>query len=95
MTEAQLKSLCMGLGVQNGWAVHATAQAKPRRPVRKISGGFPDLTFARDKELVFMEIKDEHGYPTAEQWGWGAALPAWYVVRPSDWESGRVAEILA
>jgi hypothetical protein len=96
MTEAQLKSLIGGLAIQNGWVVKQSTQNREVRPSRRsVSAGYPDLTCARDKEVVFMEVKDQKGEVSPEQWVWLQALPASHVIRPSDWYSGRVAELLA
>jgi len=57
--------------------------------------GYPDLTLARDREVLFMELKQQQGVLSPEQMLWQLALPCAYTIRPSDWESGRVAELLA
>jgi hypothetical protein len=93
MTENQLKHLVLDLAYRNGWAVFHL----PATNIRGSQGrGYPDLTFARDGEVMWMELKQEDGKASIEQWAWGIALGGrWHLIRPSDWHSGRVAELLA
>ncbi len=92
MSETQLKTYVLREAYANGWAVYHVTHS----PVRGSQGtGYPDLTLARDKEVLWLELKVEKAQPSAEQWVWLAALPAAHVIRPSDWYSGRVAELLS
>ena len=100
MTENELKHAVLVMARAAGWAVQHTSQSKPRRPVRGTANGtapgFPDLCLARDGEVIFMELKQQHESPTPEQFAWAAALGrGWHLIRPSDLASGRVAELLA
>lgn len=98
MTENELKRLIVDLAHEHDWNVFHTSQSKPRRPVRvqgrSSAPGYPDLTLARGQRVVFMELKTETGIVSDDQWRWCVALPDWYVIRPSDWSSGRVAGLL-
>ena len=94
MTEAELKRLIVDLAKRLGWEIHETPQIKPRRPVKGQSEGYPDLTLARRHTVLFMELKTDVGKVSDDQWRWGIALPEWYVIRPADWNSGRVAGLL-
>ena len=57
--------------------------------------GYPDLTLARDKEVMWMELKQQDGMMSTEQFAWSMQLPAYHVIRPKDLESGYVNELLA
>jgi len=92
LTETALKTLILALAYRNGWAVYHVTHS-PQRGRQGV--GYPDLTLARDKEVLWLELKQEKAQPSVEQWVWLQALPAAHVVRPSDWYSGRVAELLA
>jgi hypothetical protein len=93
MTEAELAQNVKDLAHRLGWEVFALPIAKTRRPV-KDAVGYPDLTLARRNTVIFMELKTEKGFVTDDQWRWGIALPEWHVIRPADWDDGRVAEML-
>ena len=96
LTEAELKGHIVKMAVERGWRVYETAQIKPRRPVKRdTSKGYPDLTLARDEEVLFIEVKDQHGIQSIEQVAWMCALPRYEVIRPSDLARGRVDELLA
>ena len=95
MTEAELKRIIVSDAIKQGWLVHETPQIKPRRPVKGQSVGYPDLTLARDDEVLFLELKAQDGVQTAEQCAWMMALPRYEVIRPSDLSRGRVDELLA
>ena len=61
-----------------------------RTPVMADGQGFPDLTLVRGNELVFAELKSDHGRPTREQRHWVENLNRVQVVkariwRPTDW----------
>lgn len=97
-TERDLKHAIVAKAEEQGWNVQQTSQAKPRRPVRRqgrsTAVGYPDLTLARDGKRLWIEVKDERGKVSDDQWRWIIALGEAYVIRPSDWNSGRVAELL-
>ena len=94
MTETELKAKVLTLAYANGWAVYHVTHS-PQRGKQGI--GYPDLTLARDGHVLWMELKQEKAQPSPEQWYWYEALGRhnWNLIRPSDWESGRVAELLA
>jgi len=93
MTENGLKQVVLSLAYANGWAVYHVPQATI---THKGGGrGYPDLTLARDGEVLWIELKAEDGKLTPEQEAWMIALPAAHVIRPFDWERGRVHELLA
>lgn len=91
-TENELKGLVVQLARQCGWAVYHVPQARiPNGGGR----GYPDLTLARDGEHLWLELKQDKTQPTTEQLGWAAALGRqWHLIRPADWMSGRVGELL-
>jgi hypothetical protein len=95
MTENQLKKYVLTEAYKQGWLVYHVVQDSHSH--KGGGSGYPDLTLARDGSVMFMELKQEKASPTAEQWAWYEALGrhAWHLIRPSDWYSGRVAELLA
>ena len=95
MSEAVLKAAVLHVAYEHGWIVYHGAMILHNRPVRGSSVGYPDLTCARDGEVVFLELKTELGVLEMAQTVWMAALPAYHVIRPKDLASGRVFEILA
>lgn len=95
MTENGLKQSIMLLASENGWCWFTLPQARQVRPNKAVSG-YPDMTFARDGEILWMELKAEKGEQSPKQRMWQEALrPFCHVIRPSDWHSGRVHELLA
>lgn len=92
MTENELKHLVLDLAKRNGWAVyHVTQDRHPNGG----GSGYPDLTLARDGEHLWLELKQEKAVPTERQFAWAAAIGrGWHLIRPSDWERGRVGELL-
>jgi hypothetical protein len=94
MTEADLSKAICDLAHKLGWQVFRLSVNRTVRPV-KDAVGYPDLTLARRQHVLFMELKTDKGVVSDDQWRWGTALPEWYVIRPADWESGRVMDLLA
>lgn len=92
MTENGLKQVVLRTAYAAGWYVYHVPQATMRNGGGK---GYPDLTLARDKEVLWIELKAEGGLVSIEQVRWMEALPFVYVIRPSDWYSGKVQELLA
>jgi len=97
MTEAELKALILPMAKAKGWIVFTTPQVKPLRPARLDgSAGYPDLTLARDGEVLWLELKQEDAKPlNLAQSAWQLALPRMEVIKPSDLARGRVDELLA
>jgi hypothetical protein len=93
MTENDLKQAVLLLAYRQGWAVYHVPQASIAH--KGGGAGYPDLTLARDGEVLWIELKQEKGVLTPQQANWIAILPASHVIRPSDWFSGRVGELLA
>jgi hypothetical protein len=83
MTEAELRAIVVGMAHDAGWRVFSMPMAKGRRPV-KDAVGFPDLTLAKDRRVVFLELKQEDGILSPAQLQWMRDLPAVLVVRPSN-----------
>lgn len=91
-TENELKQHVLKLARRNGWAVYHVPQATMRNGG---GSGYPDLTLARDGEVLWIELKQQKAQPTAQQLEWAATLGRpWHLIRPADWEAGRVAELL-
>jgi hypothetical protein len=91
MTENELKGYVLRIARENGWLVYHVPQATMHNGG---GAGYPDLTCARDGEVVWIELKQEGGKMTDHQIGWQLALPFYHVIRPSDLASGRVLELL-
>ena len=92
MTENELKQHILKMAKAKGWAVYHVPQSTMRNGG---GAGYPDLTLARDGEVQWMELKQEHAKLTNDQCGWQLALPRMEVIRPSDLARGRVDELLA
>ena len=92
MTENELKRNVLRDAYAAGWAVYHVPQAT----MRNGGGvGYPDLTLARDGQVLWMELKQEKAQLSVEQRFWYAALPMVYIIRPSDYANGLVAELLS
>ena len=92
MTENELKGYVLQIAYRNGWQVYHVPQATMHNGGGR---GYPDLTLARDGEVLWLELKQEAGKLTSDQAGWQLALPRMEVIRPSDLARGRVDELLA
>ena len=101
LTEAELQGIIIRMAQERGWMVKPeqqgaqTRNSRVRAPQNKSAKGFPDLVLARDEEVLFIEVKDQHGVQSIEQVQWMCALPRYEVIRPSDLARGRVDELLA
>ena len=94
MTESELRVEVVELAHKLGWRVFSLPMVKTRRPV-KDAIGYPDLTLARDRRVLWIELKQEDGNLSPAQMQWMHELPNVIVVRPSDWESGDLYRALA
>jgi hypothetical protein len=95
MTEAELRDEVKILAYRLGWIVFELPRIKARRPVKN-AVGYPDLTLARDGQIMWLELKAEGGVMSEDQWGWWNALqPFCHIIFPEQWYEGRVAELLA
>lgn len=91
MSENELKHAVLKMARDRGWAVYHV----PQTTMRNGGGsGYPDLTLARDKEVIWMELKNQWGQPSPQQLYWLGILPFAHLIRPADLASGRVAELL-
>src|SRR6202042_3444903 len=85
MSEKVFQGAVIALAERNAWKVYHTYDS------RKSEAGFPDLTMARGRRVVFAELKSEDGRLTAPQLTWGELLAGvggtveYYCWRPSDW----------
>ena len=91
MTENELKHYVLRIARMNGWTVYHVPQTTMRNGGGR---GYPDLTLARDKEVLWIELKQDDGIQTSEQYAWQLALPAYHVIRPRDLDAGRLVELL-
>jgi hypothetical protein len=95
VTEAELKSYVKRIARMNGWRIKDEAQAQHFRAVKGEATGYPDLTLARDREVLWFELKTDDGIQSSEQYAWSMILPAYHVIRPKDLDNGRVVELLS
>jgi hypothetical protein len=93
VTEAELKRKVLEIAYANGWIVFHLPMVPQRRPAKRATSGYPDLTCARDGEVLFIELKREGETLDTAQLVWQIALPAYHVIRPADL-GGRVLELL-
>ncbi len=98
MTEEQLLKNILKMAHLCGWLAYHTRSAINRRGVwsTPIQGdpGFPDLVLARNKKVIFAELKRETSGLSVVQYGWYDAIGNVYLWRPSDWLSGEIERIL-
>lgn len=83
MTEAELRKRVVDMAHRYGWMVFSLPIAKTRRPVKDASG-YPDLTLARDRRVLWIELKQDNGTMRHEQMIWMHELPEVHVIRPAD-----------
>ncbi len=99
MTETELQGTVIRMALTQGWAVHVHSQGAsnaPRRAVRvSTNNGYPDMTLARDGEVLWIELKAQNGVLDPMQLYWQRELPQYEVIRPSDLARGRVDELLS
>lgn len=93
MTESELRAEVVKLAHYHGWRVFSLPMAKTRRPVKDATG-YPDLTLARDRRVVWLELKQEDGNLSVQQMAWLRELPAMHVIRPSDLWNRQLEYIL-
>lgn len=102
MTEADLQAAVIDLARVCKWRVHHSRTAWVQRRdgstyhATPLTGdpGFPDLVLARDGQVLFVELKSERGRLSPDQQAWISALHEVRVLRPHDWYSGQIAEVL-
>jgi hypothetical protein len=92
VSEAHLLADVIGRARALGWRAYHTHRSQHSE------SGYPDVCLVRPPRLAYMELKREGKEPTAAQAAWLADLAAGgaevYVIKPHDWSSGRVEEIL-
>src|SRR4051812_11602444 len=85
MTENELKRNVLRLAYINGWSVYHV----PQRTMLNGGGkGYPDLTLARDGQVMWFELKQQDALMSPEQYRWSLELPSYHCIRPRDWETG-------
>jgi hypothetical protein len=92
MTEAQLQNCVRDCAQLFGWRYfHGWISIRSAK-------GFPDIIACRGSRLLAIELKSERGRVTEAQLAWLMDLKRagveTHILRPSDWFSGRVEEIL-
>ena len=95
-SEADFQDLVVRYAQMKGWRVahFSIGQTNKgyRTPVRYDGKGYPDVTAARNGQVIHFECKSAKGRVTAEQQAWIDALPDAYVIRPADWP--QIQELL-
>lgn len=99
MTEKELQAAVIEAAHLFGWRVAhfrpALTQSGKWATAMQGDPGYPDLTMARDGEILFVELKSETGRIRPEQKIWIDALTPHVVVwRPSDWINGTIVDVL-
>jgi hypothetical protein len=99
MSERELLDNIIQMAHVLGWLVMHSRPAINRRGVwsTPLSGdsGFPDLCLARKGEILFIEVKRQHGKVTDGQAQWAVALcPHYFLAQPGDWFSGLIERVL-
>ena len=89
-SEADLQAFIVDYARLNGWLVHHTRPARTSKgwktPIQG-DAGYPDLTLARNGEVLFLELKSAKGRIRPEQQTWINAMgDRVHVVRPQDLE---------
>lgn len=96
-TEDELLGLVVAYAQLQGWLVHHCRPARSEKGYRTpIQGdrGFPDLVLARERRVIFAELKTERGVLSNAQHRWINALyDLVYMWRPSDWP--EIEKVLA
>lgn len=110
VSEAAFQKAVIELAETLGWRTfHVHDSRKALRGGRLVgdrrAAGFPDLVLTRRGRLLFLELKSEKGRLRAAQAEWLADLQeveqdaagrvVVRVLRPSDWDSGEIARLLA
>ena len=92
MSERELLQNVLDCARLYGWMCYHTFDSRRSEP------GFPDIILTRRLRLLAIECKRQRGVVSAAQTAWLDALNEsgadTYVVRPSDWLSGRIEEVL-
>jgi len=99
VTESELQENVVKMAHLLRWRVAhfrpaQNASGRWRTPVAADGAGFPDLVLARDRIVIFAELKADGGRLSDAQRDWLAALPDSYLWRPSDWKSGEIERTL-
>jgi hypothetical protein len=93
-TEDELLTAVVQWADLRGWLIHHDRRSD--RAIQQGDAGFPDLVLARDRRVLFVELKNETGKATTEQMAWILAIagqdpgarreghPEVYLWRPSD-----------
>lgn len=110
VSEAHLQKAVVQLAQTCGWRVahfhDSRRQVNPDLFVGdRLARGFPDLVLVRNGRMKFIELKTEKGRVSPSQDEWLADLKdveadaagriTVHVWRPSHWDSGEIARVLA
>lgn len=93
MTERELQESVLHTAQVMGWLTYHTYDSRRSTP------GFPDLVLLRPPRLLFAELKSARGQLSRHQVLWLSLLEAVPAVEvetwtPTDWDSGRVVQVL-
>ena len=88
MSERVLQAHVIRMAHALGWLCYHTHDS------RRSAEGFPDLTLARGKRVLFAELKAERGRTTEAQDRWLMELPDAYLWRPRDLLSREIERVL-
>jgi hypothetical protein len=93
VTERQLMEWTVEAARTFDWLAYHTFDS------RRSARGFPDLVLARERRLIFAELKSARGRLTPEQARWLEVLSGVEIVTPevwypTDWMGGRIEAAL-
>jgi len=90
VTEREWQKIVVDLAHLHGWHVAHFRAAGTRRgwrtAVQYEGAGYPDLTLARDRVVIFAELKTDTGRVSCLQQGWLDVLPNSFVWRPKHFD---------
>ena len=79
ITEKQFQQQIINLAQLFGWLTYHNPDSRRSTP------GFPDLVLARNKTIIFAELKTTRGRTTKHQKRWAEHLPHHRTWRPDNW----------
>ena len=98
MLEKELQDNIMDAAHKLGWRIHIERTSVNQQGVwsTAIQGdpGYQDMTLSRNGITLLFELKTETGKLTDEQKEWFMQSHNAYVIRPRNWLSGEVEELL-
>ena len=93
MSEGSVKATVLDIAKRYGWRVfHLTHDPRGRNTAK--GSGYPDLTLARNGDVLWIECKRETENMGDMQLAWAMDLPGVAIIRPRDIVNGTLEEML-